>query len=156
MRTNHSERLAHFFETLEPASLARFDDVFDPQARFRDPFNDVCGVDAIREVFRHMFTQCDEPRFEVVEQIADDRFAYLRWHFRYRTRRDEHCIEGVSRIRFSDEGRVIDHRDFWDPAQHIYENIPLLGWILRMLRRRLSAPTDRTDRQSVTTQRYIR
>jgi len=37
-------------------------------------------------------------------------------------------------------GRVLRHVDHWDPAAQIYEREPLLGGLMRYLRRRLAAP----------------
>jgi hypothetical protein len=36
---------------------------------------------------------------------------------------------------------IVLHRDFWDAAQQVYEKIPLLGSVVRMIRRKLSLPT---------------
>jgi hypothetical protein len=35
---------------------------------------------------------------------------------------------------------VVDHRDYWDAAEELYETLPLLGTLLRALRSRLRAP----------------
>lgn len=47
-------RLAQLYEQLTPARLAQLDDYYAPDARFKDPFNDVQGVPAIRAIFAHM------------------------------------------------------------------------------------------------------
>jgi steroid delta-isomerase len=38
------------------------------------------------------------------------------------------------------DGRVVYHRDYWDAAGELYERIPLLGALMRGVRRRLRAP----------------
>jgi len=47
------EAYCEFFAGLRPADLERLQAVFTEDARFRDPFNDVRGRDAIRAVFEH-------------------------------------------------------------------------------------------------------
>ena len=42
------------FEALQPADLSRLDTFYTPDATFKDPFNEVCGVPAIRAVFEHL------------------------------------------------------------------------------------------------------
>ena len=54
-------RLAHFYETLTPVSLAELDALYAPGARFKDPFNEVTGTAAIRRIFEHMFATTDAP-----------------------------------------------------------------------------------------------
>ena len=130
-----------FFETLTPATLPALAAVYSVEARFVDPFNDVTGLPAIRAVFDHMFATLDEPRFEVIEAVTEGEQCFLVWnfHFRRRGRSTVGSIHGASHLRFATDGRVTLHRDYWDAAQQVYEGVPLLGAVMRLLRRRLSA-----------------
>jgi len=139
-----------FFETLQPASLARLADHFTEDAHFVDPFNDAHGLAAIRRVFEHMFATCPEPRFQVDEAIGDGEVIYLRWRFMYGRDDARRTIRGVSRLRFDASGRVSEHRDYWDPARQLYEHIPLLGALLRAVRRRLGAATPAAEQHFTT------
>lgn len=129
-------RYAAFFSSLCPEDLARFDAFFTPNARFCDPFNDVTGVEGIRRVFAHMFAHCPKARFVVYEIAHSDQAAYLRWAF---TCGAGLTIEGLSRVTFDTDGRACEHLDYWDPAQQLYAKWPLIGPLMRWLRRRLSA-----------------
>jgi len=131
-----------FFQELSPDSLDRLNGLFAPGARFRDPFNDVTGVPAIRAVFEHMYRVCPAPRFEVLESALTGHTAFLRWRFidgPVEGRSLALDVDGMSRVVFNAEGRVVEHVDYWDPSAQLYERIPLLGAVLRALRRRLSA-----------------
>jgi len=129
-----------FFERLEPASLDRVEEVFEPSARFSDPFNDVTGPRGIRSVFEHMFESCTSPRFRVTERAIEEKVAYLKWRFTFDSGKQIRSITGVSRVVFGDSGRVLEHEDYWDAAGQVYERLPILGRLLRALRRRLAAP----------------
>jgi steroid delta-isomerase len=139
MNDDQVRRYVDYFEALEPASLAALGDYFSDQAHFVDPFNDVYGASAIRGVFEHMFAHCDAPEFRVEERVADGPVVYLRWAFRFGSPAARRVIHGVSRVRFDADGRAAEHIDYWDPARQVYERIPLLGPLLRALRRRLGA-----------------
>jgi hypothetical protein len=127
--------LIRYYQELNPASLERFPEFYTEDAWFKDPFNEVRGVAAIQRIFAHMFERTVEPRFIVTERLADDNSAMLVWEFRYGKGRR---IRGVSHLRFADDGRVAYHRDYWDAAEELYEKIPLLGGLMRSLRRMLS------------------
>jgi steroid delta-isomerase len=133
--------VAAFYETLAPHTLATLEAVYAPDARFIDPFNDASGHAAIRGVFEHMFETVDQPRFEVTDALAQGNRAFLLWdfHFKRRARAQEHRIHGTSFLRFGEDGRIALHRDYWDPARELYETAPVLGGVLRWLRRRMSA-----------------
>jgi hypothetical protein len=39
-------------------------------------------------------------------------------------------------LRFAPDGRIAMHRDYWDAAEELYEKLPLLGGLMRWLKRR--------------------
>lgn len=144
MSTAQLHRYIRFLENLQVASLQELGAFFDESARFIDPFNDARGHVAIRRVFEDMFARCEAPRFVVDEATGDDAVAYLRWRFSFGPAMNRRRIEGVSRVQFGTDGRVVEHVDYWDPARQLYETVPLLGRLMRALRRHLSS----TDEQA--------
>ncbi|MBA1147808.1 nuclear transport factor 2 family protein [Ectothiorhodospiraceae bacterium WFHF3C12] len=123
------------YESLTPERLEALEPLLSPDVRFIDPFNDVTGPAAVRRVFEHMFRQCADPRFQVLHTAMSGGTGYIQWYFFCGGVR----VEGVSRVSFDAEGRVSRHEDFWDPARQLYERVPVLGALMRLLRRRLSA-----------------
>ena len=142
MSSQTVEKYCAYFQSLTPESLECLEEVFAPEARFCDPFNDVRGLDAIRRVFGHMFETTIEPHFEVLESIEADDVAYLRWRFILRPQRDRGeswTIEGVSRVQFNKTGKAVEHLDFWDPASQLYARFPVIGGLMRWLKARFRA-----------------
>ena len=137
------EELVNFFETVSPETVSRIGDLYAIDARFKDPFNDVQGVPAIEHIFRHMFTQVEAPRFVVTERIVQYDSAMLSWCFEFGVRVGKRVhrqvVNGVTHFKFDGEGKVSLHRDYWDTGEELYMKLPLLGWLVRALRRRLSA-----------------
>ncbi len=131
--------LGNFFETLTPQSLDRFPEFYAANAWFKDPFNEVRGVDAIRRIFEHMFRQVENPRFVVTERLAEAGRAMLVWEFPVSRRGAPQIIRGVSHLCFDAEDRVVMHRDYWDTAEELYMTLPVIGWLMRRLRKALSA-----------------
>jgi ketosteroid isomerase-like protein len=132
-------RLRSFYETLTPDAVSRLDEVYAPDARFKDPFNDVVGVPAIRAVLAGMYRQVDRPRFVVTHSLVDGDDAFLLWTFYFYFRGEaarERTIHGATHILFAADGRVALHRDYWDAAGDLYEKLPILGALMRWLKRR--------------------
>ena len=137
-------RIVAFFEHLQPAHLEAIDLIYAADAHFKDPFNDVRGVPAIRRVFSHMFDQVDVPRFVVTARMAGaDGGAMLVWEFHFRARlgrrEQAHVIHGASHLLFDAAGKVTMHRDYWDAAEELYGKLPVLGGLMRALARKLAA-----------------
>ncbi len=139
----HVARLVGFFESLTPDSVANMAAIYDTSARFVDPFNDVQGLAAVEGVFRHMFDALDEPRFVVTGQVVQGNQCFLLWdfHFRFtRFRQDTlQTIRGTTHLVFADSGLVTLHRDYWDAAQELYEKLPVVGGVMRWLKKRANA-----------------
>lgn len=137
------DRVITAFESLTPDSVADLGDIYTPEARFIDPFNDVQGLAQIQHIFRHMFETLEQPHFVVTGKLVDGDQCFLLWdfHFRFRAfRRDvAQTIAGTSHLRFDAQGLITWHHDYWDAAHGLYQRMPVLGALMRWLRRRANS-----------------
>jgi hypothetical protein len=135
--------LVAYFENLSPASVAQIGQFYASQARFKDPFNDVSGIPNITRIFEHMFVALIAPRFVVTQQISQGEQCFLTWEFRFQFRNyqtgTEQVILGASHLVFDAYGLVVLHRDYWDAAEELYEKLPLVGSVMRWLKRRANS-----------------
>jgi hypothetical protein len=135
-------RFIHFFETLSQENVGSLFDLYTADAFFKDPFNEVHGHTAIIKILEHMFAQVDEPRFIVTRSILQGEDAFIIWDFLFRSKDYGHTaqrIHGTSHLRFGPDHKVNYHRDYWDTAEELYEKIPLLGSVMRFLKRKVRA-----------------
>jgi len=135
-------RLVAFFEGLRAEDLPQLARLYSDDAFFKDPFNEVRGVPAIQRIFAHMFRALERPRFVILDSVAQGDQCFLSWDFRFALRRGharEMIIRGASHLRFADDGRIAMHRDYWDAAEELYEKLPVLGTLMRWLKRRVNA-----------------
>ena len=132
-------RIVEYFESLAPESVARLGEHYAAHAYFKDPFNEVKGLQGIRRVFLHMYRQVESPRFRVTDRVVDAGGAMLAWDFTFRSRNREMLVRGATHLRFDGRGKIVYHRDYWDAAEELYAKLPLLGPLMRLLRRRLAA-----------------
>jgi ketosteroid isomerase-like protein len=134
-------RLQRFFVTLTRDSVRDVRALYAPDAAFKDPFNDVRGAERIERLFAHMFEQVDAPHFTMEEVLVDGNQAFLTWIFCFRRKGspEEITIRGGTHLRFDASGRVVLHRDYWDAAEELYEKLPLIGTLMRWLKRRAAA-----------------
>jgi ketosteroid isomerase-like protein len=138
----HINRIVALFEGLKREDVPRIAEVYTPDARFKDPFNEVQGTAAIQRIFEHMFVALDEPRFVIRERIVQGPQCFLTWDFLFRMKRfdrSEQCIRGGSHLVLADDGRITLHRDYWDAAEELYEKLPVLGGLMRWLKKRANS-----------------
>jgi hypothetical protein len=134
-----TQNLATFFETLSPQSVSQLPTIYDAQARFKDPFNEVQGLPEIERIFRHMYVALEQPHFVITGQLVDGQQAFLTWEFRFRFKRFDtttlQTVLGGSHVVFNEQGLVTLHRDYWDAAEELYEKLPVLGGVMRWLKK---------------------
>ena len=141
------QALIAFFEQLSPQSLDQLQSHYALDVHFRDPFNDVRGLAAMSHIFADMFTQLTDPRFEVTHWAAQGTTLYLAWDFHFSIkvlgRLRAQRIQGLSECRWieveSGQWRIHAHLDHWDSATQVYAQLPIVGGLIRWLRKRISA-----------------
>ena len=135
-----ADRIAELFEHLSRERLPELATLYTEGARFKDPFNEVFGTAAITHIFEHMFENLQAPRFVVTQRIVDGAQVFLVWEMRFRFKRFDtvspQVIRGGSHLTLANDGRISDHRDYWDAAEELYEKLPVVGGLMRWLKRR--------------------
>ena len=137
------DAVVQWFEHLTPESVGNLSKHYAADARFKDPFNEVTGLPAIEAIFTHMFETLIAPRFVVTGRVAQGAQCFLTWEFRFAFRNfhqgREQVILGASHLVFDAECKVRLHRDYWDAAEELYEKLPLVGSLMRWLKRRANS-----------------
>lgn len=121
-----------FAEQLTPLFA---EDVF-----FKDPFNQVEGIPEVLSIFKHMFQTLDNPQFDISHSAINGDVGYIHWTFQFSFKgsSDVKSFEGLSQIRFNQQGLVTEHIDFWDAGEVVYSKVPVLGWLVRFVAKKLS------------------
>ena len=132
------DELIDWYQTLTPETVPGIKRIYHEQAHFRDPFNDVRGQQAIANIFQHMFETTENPVFRISASQCNGKTAWVSWVFDFSLRGKPVSIDGVTRLDFAADGRVAEHRDYWDTAD-LFVQLPLLGALMRSLRKRLCA-----------------
>ncbi|MAR90605.1 MAG: nuclear transport factor 2 family protein [Pseudomonadota bacterium] len=130
------QALLNFFEHFDAHALERLDQFYTEDCYFRDPFNEVHNRDQLHELFADML-KLQDLRFEFREQLQQEDKAFVTWDFHFRILGRPQSIHGGSLLHFAADGRVQRHVDYWDAAAGVYEKIPVLGGILRQLKKRI-------------------
>ena len=93
----------------------------------------------------HMYESLDNPRFVVTGRIVQGNQCFLTWDFDFRLKQRGNAItiHGGSHLQLDPSGHILLHRDYWDAAEELYEKLPLIGALMRWLRRGLRSTRTR-------------
>lgn len=136
-------RLVALFEHLTVADLPEMGRYYATHAHFKDPFNEVQGLDAIQGIFGHMFESLHAPRFVVTTRVVQGPHCFLTWDFLFRFKSFQQdtlqTVRGASHLVLDEQGLVTLHRDYWDAAEEMYEKFPVVGGLMRWLKKRANS-----------------
>ena len=134
----HLNKLTIWYATLSLDTLPDIRRLYTSNASFKDPFNDVIGVESIEKIFVHMFNTTEHPRFIIGETMQQEQRAFLTWEFIFTLNRKEYTVRGATHLHFDDAGLVTMHRDYWDAAEELWQKLPIIGTAVRWLRGKFS------------------
>ncbi|MCB9958160.1 MAG: nuclear transport factor 2 family protein [Rhodospirillaceae bacterium] len=134
------DRYLAVWRTGDADRLADLADLMDRDMRYRGPFHDATGREAVVAVWRSVFERIDHVHIDIRARARDDLVTLVLWTLRFRTSRGgvPRLLEGVAELRQNgDSGLIEAHFDHWDAAGQVYEDLSLLGWMIRLARRRI-------------------
>ncbi|WP_320034163.1 nuclear transport factor 2 family protein [Halarcobacter sp.] len=133
---------ADFFENIDKdTSIHEFAQVFDLNAKFKDPFHEVKGLDEIYKVFQKMYENLDNPRFTILDTMSEKNISYIKWEFSFYFKKQlvKQSFIGLSRVVFNSDNKAISHEDFWDVGENIYEKIPFISSIIKFVKNKIKS-----------------
>ena len=137
---------AQAFEQLAPETIhSELAPLLAEDIYFEDPFNQLHGKARTLQLFDHMFETVLQPHFRVLDYSLSDKklgCAFLYWQFSFIHQGKSQRFDGMSKVLFNQNGLICSHIDYWDPGKHIYAQIPVLGWLLGKVNKRLALPRE--------------
>ena len=132
---------ALYIRLFEELSTDRLEDIkrfVSADIHFKDPFNDLAGIDAFRRLLVKTLNDVKDPKFQVTHRAWSDGSLFLRWSFEGEVKGLNHwTVQGMSEICFDEDGLISQHVDHWDASEQFYAKLPIIGTIIRLIRRRL-------------------
>jgi hypothetical protein len=129
------------YQQLTADNIDLLDTIYSTDIEFCDPAHEIRGLDALRRYFTELYRNVDSIDFSFDRRHLVDDQAYLSWRMSFRHRRLAHGrtieVDGMSYLQFDEAGKVRHHRDYFDLGAMLYEHLPLLGSLVKTIKRRL-------------------
>ncbi len=124
-------------DSLEKLALIYTDDVY-----FKDPMHELSGLKALTRYFETLYENVSDIEFQVNKSFDKGDVSFIYWQMSFVHPRlnkgKPTLVDGHSRLSFVGD-KVSHHRDYLDTAQMLYRQVPVLGWFIKLLDKRMSA-----------------
>lgn len=135
----NTNELFVWYESLSKSSLKDINNYYAANAYFKDPFNELVGIEGITKIYLDMFEKLENPRFVFIDKIIKDDQMFLTWDFIFRVKGKEYRIHGSSHLKLNEKLLIIYHRDYWDVGEELLLKIPVIKNIYGALRKKISS-----------------
>lgn len=133
------ERFKQIYSGLTVRSLGLLNELYSEDIEFQDPFRRIAGLPALRRYFTELYTHVESCSFTFEEDIRQGDRAVLIWTMQLNHPRLNAgavvIVSGSTLIRFQD--KVSYHRDYFDAGAMVYEQLPLIGMLIRTIKGRV-------------------
>ncbi|MBT2772536.1 nuclear transport factor 2 family protein [Halomonas sp. ISL-60] len=136
------EAFCAFFNKLDNTCTEKLYEVYTEDVVFSDPLHKIEGREALERYFLSMYENVKQCQFSYHTRQLQNNQAFVTWtmvfvHPKLAGGRTIE-VEGCSALTFSEDGRVMRHRDYFDAGAMLYEHLPLMGSVIRWLKKRLA------------------
>jgi hypothetical protein len=131
-----------FFNALNGKSMDLVDIFYHPQAHFTDPIGEHTGVADIKKYYQGIYGPVTDIRFEFKTPLVAGQELAQEWSMFFKSSKlnggKEIVVHGLSKIKFDSEThQAIEHRDYFDVGEMVYEHVTVLGMIVRWIKGKL-------------------
>ncbi|WP_038181772.1 nuclear transport factor 2 family protein [Vibrio rhizosphaerae] len=134
------QTVALFYAQLNKHNLNTLHDIYHDEIVFEDAAHRMKGLSALSDYFTNLYQNVERCNFTIHEQHPTDNGGFLTWTMHLQHPKLDRGqlvnVQGISHLRFQDN-KVIYQRDYFDLGEMLYEQLPLLGRVIRWIKRGL-------------------
>ena len=132
----NSENLRKLFSKQygqKPPSKQKWEEFYNDNVIFIDPTQETRGLDSYIEAQEKLVKRCDDVSLETHAIAINENFAFVEWTLALKIMGKEFIYPGTTRLIFSENGLIKEHRDYFDFCGPTFGPIPILGSFIRWL-----------------------
>jgi hypothetical protein len=115
--------------------------IYTDDIHFVDPAHEIHGLDKLTSYFKSMYqnVQSIEFAYRQTDELKSE--TYVQWDMTFVHKKlaggRQITMSGITFLQFHSDGMIYYHRDYFDLGAMVYEHIPLLGRLVRSIKRSL-------------------
>ena len=103
---------------------------------FIDPTQKTEGLDSYIEAQEKLVKRCDDVFLKTHAISINENFGFVEWTLGLKIMGKEFIYPGTTRLIFSENGLIEEHRDYFDFCGPTFGPVPILGAFIRWMYRR--------------------
>tara|TARA_B100000700_G_C15054584_1_gene862147 strand:+ start:1013 stop:1438 length:426 start_codon:yes stop_codon:yes gene_type:complete len=117
----------------EPPSRKEWESLYSEKVKFIDPTQEKNGIDEYIKAQNGLINRCDDIYLKCHSIAINKNVAFVEWSMGLKIKGLEFIYDGTTKLLFNEEGKVKEHRDYFDFCSGTFGRVPILGVFLRWL-----------------------
>lgn len=131
-----------FYDDLTLEKLPMLEKLYDDNVLLIDPVGTHRGLPLVDTYFRKLMANTSSCRFDIHQIMRNENTIFVSWTMVFVTptfnKGEPVAVDGCSHLIVRNE-KIIQHRDYYDMGQMIYEKIPVLGFLVKTIKKKMAA-----------------
>lgn len=119
-----------------PPNEEQWRTLYAEDVHFQDPTQERQGIKAYIEAQEDLIRRCEDVVLTPAAVAIEGDAAFIEWEMGLKIKGIEFIYPGTTRLTLNSEGKVIDHRDYFDFVGPTFGPVPVLGGFVRWLYKR--------------------
>lgn len=133
----NKEKVEYIFNKLNMDTMHLIDEFYDPQVKFQDPVETITGSQKVKKYYENMYKNVKDIHFEFSHFVENGDDLVGIWKMTLVTDKlnggKPISVDGNSVIKFKN-GKAVYHRDYFDMGAFVYEQVPVLSFVIRKIK----------------------
>ena len=135
------DKFCRIYKTLGKGNLNQLGLIYSDDINFIDGLHNLQGLNQLSDYFVHLYENLLFCHFSIEDVIPGEGQASIVWVMHYAhpkiNKGKPIFVNGCSHLKFNE--KIYYHRDFLDMGQMLYEHLPLLGGVIRTIKKRVAS-----------------
>ncbi len=114
-------------------SREEWESLYNEKVKFIDPTQERNGIDAYIKAQDGLIKRCDDIYLESHSIAINKDIGFIEWKMGLKIKGFEFLYEGTTRLIFDEEGKIKEHRDYFDFCSCTFGKVPMIGGFFRWL-----------------------
>jgi len=98
---------------------------YDENIYFRDSIQELRGMEEFKAMTERLTDRSNDLTMNIVRTAQNDRDIFIEWEMTIKFKKNPSSVlYGSSRVSLSEEGKILEQRDYYDLWGDIFDNIP--------------------------------
>ncbi|MGQ8365045.1 nuclear transport factor 2 family protein [Glaciecola sp. 1036] len=135
------DKFSTFYSDLASMKVDKLSEIYSQNVVFADPVGRYEGISAVENYFTKLLKNAKYCEFDIHDKLSTtDGHHVITWTMKYISSRINNgkpvSVDGITWLETQDN-KITLHRDYYDLGQMAYEHVPILGYFVKSVKRRI-------------------